>query len=167
MILIRGNQTCQLLLVGLLTISPSAQALQFDANAELGVEYTDNVTQAASNEEDDWILHGILSAMIDQRTGPLTAHADATWDHQDYRGSSYGNQDYFGLNAFADWAQVRDRLTWNVRDFFTQTSINNIGTDTPNNTENTNVFTIGPMVQISGYCQAGCLRSAIFQRLLL
>ena len=147
MILVRGNQPCRLLLVGLLATSPPALALQFNANAGLGVEYTDNATEVASNEQDDLILHANLGAILEESTGPLLARAVASWNHQNYRDNSFGDQDYFSLGAVADWEQLRDRLSWNVRDYFTQTSIDSLGTDTPDNTENTNAFSIGPTVR--------------------
>ena len=147
MIRVRGNQPFRLLLVGLLATSPPALALQFDANAGLGIEYTDNATQAMSNEVDDWILHANLGAIIEESTGPLLARAEAAWRHENYRDNSFGDQDYFSLDAVADWAQLRDRLSWNIRDFFSQTSIDNLGTDTPNNVENTNAFSFGPTVR--------------------
>jgi len=75
MIRVRGNQPCRLLLVGLLVASPPALALQFDANAGLGVEYTDNATEVASNEQDDLILQANLGAILEESTGPLLARA--------------------------------------------------------------------------------------------
>ena len=147
MILVRGNQPCRLLLVGLLATSQPALALQFNANAGLGVEYSDNVAEVASNEQEDLILHANLAAILEESTGPLLARAEASWNHQNYRDNSFGDQDYFSLGAVADWEQLRDRLSWNIRDYYTQTSINSLGTDTPDNTENTNAFSFGPTVR--------------------
>ena len=68
--------------------------------------------------------------------------------YENYLNNTYGDKYWFNLNATAGWEMIRDRVDWGVRDYFTQTQINNLDSDTPSNTQNTNVFSFGPNITL-------------------
>ena len=55
---------------------------------------------------------------------------------------------YPSLRASAGWEQIRGHLDWNVQNFFTQQSVNSVDGVTPDNIQNTNVFTFGPAISL-------------------
>ena len=113
----------------LLFLSPVAMALNVETGVGVGMGYTDNAALTSANEEDDWIAEASVGVAITQETGALSARADAAFSHQNYLNDTYGDQDYLSLSAIAGWEQIRDRLTWNVRNYFTQTSIDSLDSD--------------------------------------
>jgi hypothetical protein len=144
-------------------ISPVASALNLETGAGFGMGYTDNAALTSTDEEDDWIAEAAVGAAIIQESGALTARADASFSHQKYLNDTYGDQDYLNLSAVAGWEQIRDRLTWNVRNYFTQTPIDSLNPDTPDNTQNANVFSFGPDIYFQATPRNSITINPLFQ----
>jgi len=136
------------LLSVLLALSPLASALEFEPFVGAGVAYTNNVKLTEDNEDSDQILNGLVGAKITENDGPLRANADTSLSYENYLDNTYGDKYWFNLNATAGWEMIRDRVDWVVRDYFTQNQINNLDSDTPSNTQNTNVFSFGPNITL-------------------
>jgi hypothetical protein len=130
----------------LLSLSPAASALKVEPVVGTGILYTNNAKLAESNKDSDEILAGLVGARISESDGPFRADANTSLTYENYLDHTYGNQRWFNLDASAGWEMIRERLDWGMRDYFTQTSINNLNADTPTNLENTNVFSFGPTV---------------------
>ncbi len=137
------------LIAALLVLSPAASALNVETSLGVGMEYTDNARLTPSNEEEDFIANGLVGVSISESTGALTANATASLNHQNYLENTYDNQNYLDLAASARWEQIRDRLAWKVDDYFAQTPIDSLDSDTPDNTQDTNVFSFGPEVNFT------------------
>ena len=136
------------LLSVLLALSPLASALEFEPFVGAGVRFTDNVKLTENNEDSDQILNGLVGARITENDGPFRANADTSLSYENYLDNTYGDKYWFNLSATAGWEMIRDRVDWGVRDYFTQTQINNLDSDTPSNTQNTNVFSFGPNITL-------------------
>jgi hypothetical protein len=147
----------------LLCISPVVLALDVETGFGVGMVYTDNAGLTSTNEEDDWIAEAAVGGTISHDTGSLSASAAAAFSHQNYLDDTFGDQNYLNLSAIAGWEQIRDRLTWNVRDYFTQTSIDSLDPDTPNNTQNANVFSFGPEIYFLATPRNGITINPLFQ----
>ena len=52
------------------------------------------------------------------------------------------------LGAAASWKQIRNVLTWNINDYYSQASINNLAAGTPTNTEDVNAFNIAAQLTL-------------------
>jgi hypothetical protein len=159
----RNSQVHPALIAILLCISPVVVALDFETGVGVGMGYTDNAALTSTNEKDDWIAEAAVGATISQDTGSLSARADAAFSHQKYIDDTFGDQDYFDLSAIAGWEQIRDRLTWNLRDYFTQTPIDSLDPDTPNNNQNANVFSFGPDIFFQATPRNSITISPLFQ----
>ncbi|MGW8228055.1 MAG: outer membrane beta-barrel protein [Gammaproteobacteria bacterium] len=110
--------------------------------------YTDNAKLTDNNEDSDEIFVGLVGAQISERDGPFRADANTSMTYEHYFDHTYGDKHWFNLNANAGWEMIRDRVDWGVSDYFTQTQINNLDSDTPDNNQNTNAFALGPTVFI-------------------
>ena len=110
-----------MVLAGLLAGSPAVTALEIEPGVGVGLLYTDNATLSANDEEDDLIVVGYAGAQFDENTGPFRLNAEAELIHLHYTGNTYSNQNYPGLRLTAGYEQIRDRLDWQVQNYFTQT----------------------------------------------
>jgi hypothetical protein len=61
----------------------------------------------------------------------------------DYLDNTFGSQTYLQLGTSAAWEQIRDVLKWQVDDYFSQLSIDNLAGNVPSNTEDINAFNLG------------------------
>lgn len=136
------------LLSVLLVLSPVASALEIKPIVGAGLMYTDNAKLTDNNEDSDEIFVGLVGAQISERDGPFRADANTSMTYEHYFDHTYGDKHWFNLNANAGWEMIRDRVDWGVSDYFTQTQINNLDSDTPDNNQNTNAFALGPTVFI-------------------
>jgi len=144
------NRMCwlKLGLLSILVVSPLASALEVEPYVGAGIMFTDNARLTENNEDSDQILNGVVGARITESDGPLRANADTSLSYENYLENTYGDKYWFNLNATAGWEMIRDRVDWGLRNYFTQTQINNLDSETPSNTENTNVFSIGPNITL-------------------
>lgn len=126
--------------------SPLYAATRVDGNVSLGLEYTDNAGLTETNEVDDLIATGSLSASISEDAGPVTGNADASIRQVDYLDNTFGKQTYLQLDTDGKWEPIQNRIEFRVRDYFTQNSIDNLSSNTPSNTEDTNAFDLAAAV---------------------
>ena len=136
------------LLSVLLSLSPVASALEIEPFVGTGVKFTDNAKLTEKNEDSDQILNGLVGAKITENDGPVRANANTSLSYENYLDNTYGDKYWFNLSATAGWEMIRDRVDWGVYDYFTQSQINNLDSDTPSNTQNTNVFSFGPNITL-------------------
>jgi len=144
----RGLEQCVLLAVLPLLAFP-AWALNAGASVGVGLGYTTNAALTPDNEQDDWIASATAGVSVAEDKGPLTGAVGATFDFLDYLNNTFSNQNYFGLDAKVRWAQVKDHLIWQLDDYFAQTPVDSLASDTPANSQDTNVISFGPDIEFT------------------
>ena len=144
----RASARAMLLAVLPLLVTP-VRAIDTSARFDVGLGYTSNATLVPNNEPEDWIASGSAGLSVAEVSGPLTGGVEATLQHQDYLRNTYGNLDYAGLNAQLRWEQVKNRLSWQLDDFFEQVPVDSLDSNTPTNIQNTNVVSFGPVVMFN------------------
>ncbi len=122
--------------------SNAAVALEFQPGIGLGLEFTDNAKLTPDNTVDDLIAVTYVAANISENRGPLTYQASTSLTKQNYTKDSFADQRYFYLNAIADWAMIKNRFNWTMSDQFSQVPVNALGSNTPNNLQDANVFAL-------------------------
>jgi len=120
--------------------SNAAVALEFQPGVGVGLEFTDNAKLTPDNTADDLIAVTYVAANVSENRGPLTYQASTSLSKQNYTKDSFADQRYFYLNAIADWVMIKNRFTWTVSDNFSQVPVNALGSNTPNNLQDTNAF---------------------------
>ncbi len=123
--------------------SNAVTALEFEPGVGLGVEYNDNVGLTPDNEKSDQIVTSYVGASIAESEGTLLYNANTSFNHYSYMQDSFKDQRYFNLNASADWEMIKERLSWTVSDTYTQRAVVTSDSNTPNNIQDSNVFTFG------------------------
>jgi len=126
----------------------AASALELDGSVSLGADYTNNSKLVESNEESDLILSAILSARLKQEQGYLKSDIQASFDERHYTQDTFGDKGFFNLKGNVDWIAKPDRLTVQVRDFYQQYSINSVASPTQANLQDTNVFSVVPVIRL-------------------
>lgn len=143
---IKTNYCALVFFAGVISNSLTAQAMDIKPNAGLAMQYTNNSTKSADNSESDLLFISSVGASVDSASGSLQLEADTSLRKVNYSHGTFPNQQYFNLNATAGWEMLRDRLDWQIQDFFSQQPIAALSPFTPNNTQDSNVFTFGPNI---------------------
>jgi len=147
MILLQKKYVIKLVALGLLFFSSSLFALRFEPGVGVGLQYTDNAALTKNNKVDEAITVGYVGARIAEDEGALTYDATTSFNNQHYTKNTFSDQNNFDLGAGANWEMIKDRFNWFLNDKFTQRSISSLGSNTPSNLEDSNVFTFGADVQ--------------------
>ena len=132
------------LLTSLLVGSSSVSALEIEPGIGAGLLYTDNAALTADNEDDDLVVVGYLGLEINESNGPFRANVSTSMIYENYTSNTFSDQYNGNLAATAGWEMIRDRLDWNLRNHYSQQQRNSLDADTPDNNQNTNVFSFGP-----------------------
>lgn len=138
---LRGITLCSSVFL-LLFFSLSAFALEFEPGVGVGFEYTDNATLVSDDPVDDVIRVGYLGARLSENEGPLNYDVTASINNSVYADKTFSKQHDQNLAATANWEMVKRRVIWSVSNIFTQHTINSIGSNTPNNLQDTNAFSL-------------------------
>jgi len=126
----------------------AASALEIEPGIGAGVEFTDNARLSSSGEADELIAVGYVGAKISEHTGPLSTDATASLSHLRYTRDSYPDRRDFNLGATAGWEMVKNRFDWLLQDYYTQQPVNVADSVTPDNIQDTNIFTFGANINI-------------------
>lgn len=121
-----------------------AVAVHLEYGAGLEVQYSDNITQDSTNEQDEWVYGGVVGIAAEENTGPILVNSNAVLRYENYTQNTFSDQVLFSLNNQAEWRIIPDRLSWILDDRFTQLSIDTFATDTPDNSQNSNALSTGP-----------------------
>lgn len=144
----RRHRISFILLTGLCLVSRVSFAVQFEPGVGFGLEYTDNARLTAENQLDDLIAATYVGANVIENDGPLRYDATATFNKHNYTQDSYADQRYFNLGASANWEMIKNRFDWFLTDRFSQRPIISLDSNTPDNLQNTNIFTFGANLDV-------------------
>lgn len=121
-------------------------ALETNYTLGYAIEHSDNINLSPENREKEWISVPAVGVALREDTGALESRLSARAQYRDYLRDTFADETRFDLNGAAVWRPLPEKFTWTAEDFFTQTTINPLEPETPQNRQNTNVFTTGPDV---------------------
>ncbi len=139
----RRKNTVTLVVAGLCFFSQAVFAVLFEPGVGVGLEYTDNATLVNENQVNDLITAGYVGARVSENEGALTYNATASFNNHSYTQDTYPDQRYFNLGASADWAMIKDRFNWFLRNSFNQRTVIALNSNTPDNLQDSNIFSFG------------------------
>ncbi len=134
---------------GLCLAAKTLYAVQFDPGVGLGFEYTDNARLTSDNQVSDLIAATYVGAKLYENDGSLRYDATAAFNKSNYTQDSYVDQRYFNLGASINWEMIKKRFDWFLTDRFSQRPINSLNTNTPDNLQNSNIFTFGANLHVT------------------
>ena len=131
-----------ILVGGLLSVATSAQALRFEPGAGVGIEATSNAALDETNERSDVIAITYVGASLVHNDGPLSGNINASLNKHNYLNDTFDDQRFLKLDAAANWAMVPGELNGSLRDQFFQRPVVAVNSATPNNLQDSNIFTL-------------------------
>jgi len=115
----------------------------FEPGVGVGFEYTDNAKLKADDKTSDLIASTYVGGRVTENEGALQYNASTTFNKYNYTQDSFEDQRYWNLVSNADWEMIKDHLNLFASDTFYQNSIFTLGSNTPDNIQNSNIFTFG------------------------
>lgn len=143
---IKSDKCASAVLAGIFFFSFNAETATIESTAIVDMRHTDNAKLVPDNEVNELVVSARVGAKIDSGSGPFQFNANTLLSYQHYTQDTFGDQQYFNLDATAGWEMIKNRLDWNMQDFFSQQFINSLDPSTPDNIQDTNVFTFGPNI---------------------
>lgn len=143
----RRKYTVRFIAAGLFFFSQGVFAVLFEPGVGVGVEYTDNATLVNEDKVNDLLTVGYVGARLSEDEGALTYDATATSNNTSYTQDTFPDKRYFNLGASADWAMIKDRFNWFISDYFNQRTVNTLNSNTPDNLQDSNIFTFGANIR--------------------
>ena len=123
--------------------SVAVDAVEIRPGVGVAIEHTNNVELSAKDKASDNIAVAYVGANITEDEGPLNYDAVLGFNRYNYLQGSFDDSRYFNLAANADWEMIKDRFNWFMSDIFTQQTIDSFDVNTPDNLQDSNVFTFG------------------------
>lgn len=128
----------------LVAISVNVQAADVAGSFTLGVGHSNNIGRDGDVTLDEDIARvGMrLDVTEDSRALEMAINADVTY--QWYESGFFDDEVVGGVNAFADFTLIDERLTWNIQDDYGQVLRDAFIPSRPDNREDVNFFSTGP-----------------------
>ena len=128
---------------GLLLCNKAQATVVFEPGVGAGAEYTDNAGLTRDDPVDDTIIMGYAGARLSEDEGALIYDLDGAFNHQHYTQGTFSDQNYFNFSGRADWEMLKERFKWFLSDDFTQLPVLSLGSNTPDNIQDSNAFNLG------------------------
>jgi len=132
-----------IVVAGFLLCDKALATTVFEPGVGVGVEYTDNAGLTRDDPVDDTITMGYAGARLSEDEGALIYDMDGAFNHQHYTQGTFSDQNYFNFSGRADWEMLKGRLKWFISDDYTQLPVLSLGSNTPDNIQDSNAFNLG------------------------
>ena len=131
----------------ILTASSAALAARLDYTAEIGYLHSDNINLSAVDPVAENVLIPQLAFRFSEDGSVVRAQVNGLVEYRDYLGGAFGNEFRGTLDGVVDWTLIPERLKWSFADSLGLNPINLRLPDSPDNLQQTNVFSTGPTLQ--------------------
>ncbi|GMR01129.1 MAG: hypothetical protein BMS9Abin19_0484 [Gammaproteobacteria bacterium] len=132
---------------GLCFFSQAVFAVLFEPGAGVGLDYTDNSTLVNENKLNDLVTVGYVGARLSENEGALMYDTAAAYNNTSYTQNTFPDRGYLNLQANADWEMVKEQFNWLLSDSFTQRRVVTLNSNTPDNLQDSNIFTFGANIR--------------------
>ena len=133
---------------GVLLVAPLLVAVSVSAqtNVEIGfrLENSDNIDLTETNEQTNTLSVPYIDLAWQTDSRALTARIDGNLEYQSYSDDRNEDDIVGEISAIADVHLIEDRLDFNIENRFQQVRFEELDPETPENTEDTNTFVMGP-----------------------
>lgn len=119
---------------------------QFGVKSTFGV--SDNIRRSPTEEISELIAGIGIVGSWEKEQGRFRGEAEYDVSYYTYLDDTFDDQVFGGLNLFAEYDLIEDRLTWMVQENFGQADIDPFTSSNPGNIENVNYFTTGPDLKL-------------------
>lgn len=127
--------------------SPAVLAARLDYSVEVGYLHSDNINLSSLDPVDENLLIPQLGFRFTEDGSKVKAEVSGLIEYRDYLGGTFSNEVRGSLDGAVDWTLVPNRLKWGFSDNLGLNPVNLRLPDTPDNLQQTNVFSTGPTMQ--------------------
>ncbi len=128
-------------------VSPAAMAARLDYTAEIGYLHSDNINLSSVDPVDEDLLIPRFAFRFSEAGSNVQAQVSGLIEYRNYLGGAFGNELRGTLDGAVDWTLISERLKWSFADNLGLNPVNLREPGTPDNLQQTNVFTTGPTLQ--------------------
>ena len=132
----------------LLVMSAVGNAAEYDASVRAGVGASDNIARTPQNEIAETITTAGFDFAVTEQTRRMDLDLRSQFEYLDYSDGTFDSEWVGGLNLFANFTLIDERLRWIVQNNFGQTLSDPFRPVGPDNRENVNFFTTGPTLNL-------------------
>jgi len=122
----------------------AAFALETEVSLGTGFETSDNILQAPINEQDENAARLLGGFKLKEAGQNLEVDTSVDLDYLDYVDNLVADTTFVTIDGAATWMPFPQRFHWVFEDYATQSRIVTTENATPDNLQNTNVFSTGP-----------------------
>lgn len=115
----------------------------------LGGTYSDNIRRVRANEQSDTMLNAGAAIDLAHDGSRFDFDARGDIDRVEFLDDSYDGRVLGSVNALANFDFVPERFSWSAQDTFGQVESDPFAPETPENLENVNYFSTGPVVTLA------------------
>jgi len=130
-----------------LCISYSVHGIELNGEFNSGVGSSDNITRTSQAPISDVFALVGLKLDVTEESRRFRTNVQSQFDFLTYLDDTYDDEVIGGLNGFAEFAVVEERVAWFVQDNYGQQLFDPFTPSTPSNRENVNFFTTGPTIK--------------------
>lgn len=124
--------------------SAPAVAWDIDWSLGLGYEYSDNINRRATDPISGNTITPFFDIAATENGETLQANIVAAMGYDYYTPDELDSNFYVNGGANVTWAIQPERWLWSLDDYASQEPIDIFATESPDNVQNTNVFSTGP-----------------------
>ncbi len=122
-----------------------SQALEYGYTLEYRAEQSSNIALSEINPQRESVNMGRATLYLRETASPnLRANVLAGAAYENYAGNILADRTRLNLQAYANWTIAPESFSWTIEDYYGQIFQDVLGSPTPNNLQNVNVFSTGP-----------------------
>jgi len=141
---VRATALCCAVCAVLSTTTAAAATASFG----VGAERSDNIARTATNEQTETTATANAAFGLELERPRLTGTVDANGQYRKYLDNSFNDEVVGGANVDLSAALIRERFDWILQDNFGQVARDRLVVETPDNRQNFNVFSTGPVITL-------------------
>ena len=127
----------------------SLAAAELEAEVRAGVGVSDNIARTSTLEIEETITTVGFEFAATEQTRRLDLNIRSNVDYLNYVDDTFDAEWVGGLDGYANFSLIDERLSWDIRDNFGQQLLDPLEAARPGNRENVNFFTTGPTLTLS------------------
>lgn len=143
------NRLARATMLALVAIPGCSWAGDFAYSVFASVEHSDNIALSTDNPASTNVFVPGVNFAYRQLGSTLQANVVGTAEYLDYSNRQFDSQTLGTLSAQVNWSAIPQRLDFTVEDDAGVQPVDTLASNSPNNTQQTNVLSLGPVLHFN------------------
>lgn len=140
----RSIKLASAIALALASTPQAASAVQLDYTLYSGIEHSDNIRLTSTQPIDASSLIPGFNFSLVQEGATVQANVTGDVQYRHYLSSQFTDQTHTSLAGRVNWVMLPSRLDMTAEDFASVQPVDSLASNSPENLQQTNVFTLGP-----------------------